>query len=145
MHNFLNKKTFYVLLIALCLASCSKQSAELRDVQDLKERLVAAETKIALHETKLNEFGEKNQGNWVLWQSSEWFDSQRLNNFGWPKMLSAHSTKEECSTKAREYSFEKNNSVLLNGDPYKITDGVYVLIYTCMPPNVDMRAIPKNR
>ena len=118
MNYFLVGKTIFILLIALCLSCCSKKSDQTKEIKELKDQLALIETKAILLELKLKEIDERSQGNWVLWQTTEWFESSKfVNNFGWPKMLSAHPTKVSCTNNAKQYSFPQNNRVVLDADP----------------------------
>ena len=127
------------IFFVLSLSACSRQNEQAKDLKDLQERLITNEAKIISLESKIKDIDDRSQGNWILWQSTEWADTSKFNNFGWPKMLSAHASKSDCMIKTRDYSFSKNNKVLEDGDPYKISDGITTISLTCLPPTVDLR------
>ena len=83
------------------------------------------------------EASSKNISNWVLWQTIEWSDKSKFNNFGWPKVLSSFNTKEECLKAASEWVVP--NSQNLSRDPWIVSDGVYVYIFSCLPPSMNLR------
>ena len=125
-------KLIPLLFIFLFFAGCDdskKIKAELESVRAKQEEVESRLQKI--------EATSKQTSNWVLWVSTEWADKSKLNNFGWPKMLSSFNTREECFSNAQQWSMP--NGRRISEDPVMLSDGVVVYTYSCMPPSVDMR------
>jgi hypothetical protein len=87
--------------------------------------------------TKNLESNATDKSNWVLWVTVEWVDSSKFSNFGWPKVLSSFNTKKECLEAPQKYVWDKK--IVLGNDPYIVSDGTYKYIYSCLPPNLNLR------
>jgi hypothetical protein len=118
------------LLLLLTLLGCNQQQAEnQKALASLTERVEKLEASTS------------QQSNWVLWVTTEWVDRSKLNNFGWPKMLSSYNTREECFSSANKWTLP--NGKRINDDPVTLSDGNITYIYSCLPPTVDMRVRPR--
>lgn len=130
--DFLPMKTIkrnsfaYVLLslaMFLLASGCTDKSTS--KTSELEKRIEALES------------SAKNTSNWVLWQTVEWADKTKFNNFGWPKVMSSYNTKEECLKSASEWTIQNGRNI--SRDPWIVTDGVYVYIFSCLPPSINLR------
>jgi len=130
--DFLSMKTVkrnslaYLLLtlaIFLIVSGCTDKNAS--KTSELEKRIEVLES------------STKNTSNWVLWQTVEWADKTKLNNFGWPKVISSYNTKDECLKSASEWTIQNGRNI--SRDPWIVTDGVYVYIFSCLPPSINLR------
>lgn len=118
-------KIYALFLIPFLLTGCKDQDqlVEIRSkVADLEKRVLELE--------KIPPKAE----NWVLWQSTEWVNPNLINNFGWPKILSAYTSRDECLVAARSWSTP--SSKVVNVDPHTIQVDAVRYIYRCLPPDV---------
>jgi hypothetical protein len=124
----------FVALISLllCLGGCDEIKQAKKELDNLQAKQAELDSRLQ----KL-EAASKQTSNWVLWVSTEWADKSKLNNFGWPKMLSSFNTREECFGSAQQWTLP--NGKRISDDPIMLSDGVVVYTYSCMPPSVDMR------
>ena len=111
------------LAIFFMVSGCTDKNAS--KTSELEKRIEALES------------STKNTSNWVLWQTIEWADKTKFNNFGWPKVMSSYNTKEECLKSASEWTTQNGRSI--SRDPWIVTDGVYVYIFSCLPPSINLR------
>jgi hypothetical protein len=125
-------KTISLTFLLLCFTGCDdskKNKAEIDSIRTKQEEIESRLQKV--------EAASKQTSNWVLWVSTEWADKSKLNNFGWPKMLTSFNTREECFRNAQQWSLP--NGKQISEDPVMLSDGVVVFTYSCMPPSVDLR------
>ena len=121
------KKLLMFAAISL-LAACTEKNGNV----DLHAKIAALEARVNLLEASANE-----QANFVLWQTTEWNDKNRMNIFGSPKTLSAFNTKEDCMKAANEWTLPRAR--ILSADPRMITDGSTTVTYSCLPSSMNLR------
>ena len=125
-------KLIPLLFVFFFFAGCEDSKKFKTELDGVKIKQDEIESRLQKIET-----ASKQTSNWVLWVSTEWADKSKLNNFGWPKMLSSFNTREDCFSNAQQWSMP--NGRRISEDPVMLSDGIVVYTYSCMPPSVDMR------
>jgi len=120
-----NSLACLLLSLATFLLASGCSDKKVSKISELEKRIEALES------------STKNTSNWVLWQTVEWADKTKFNNFGWPKVMSSFNTKEECLKSASEWTTQNGRNI--SRDPWIVTDGVYVITFSCLPPSINLR------
>jgi hypothetical protein len=120
-----NSLACLLLSLATFLLASGCSDKNVSKISELEKRIEALES------------STKNTSNWVLWQTVEWADKTKFNNFGWPKVMSSFNTKEECLKSASEWTTQNGRNI--SRDPWIVTDGVYVITFSCLPPSINLR------
>ena len=121
-------KKLLMFAVVVLLAACMEKNGN----ADMQAKIAALEARVNLLEANVSE-----QANFVLWQTTEWNDKNKMNIFGNPKTLSSFNTKEDCMKAANEWTLPRAR--ILSTDPRMITDGSTTVTYSCLPSSMNLR------
>jgi hypothetical protein len=122
-----------ILFLSLLLVGCHTKN----EIEEISKRIILLESQITEQDAKLNLIqNSASNSRWLLWSSKEWVNPNLLNNFGYPKMISAFDTKEKCLKNA--YGYVLPDGVVVGDDPYIVQDKNKTLnyVYRCLPSEV---------
>jgi len=124
-------KKFVTLAFATFLTGCSpdpqlssKVTAQASELASINQRMTVLEGRMSTLEQILQR-QQQSVGNWTLWQVTE------ASNAGDPQALSAYSSKPECLSAARRWSFPGSKIVADDPTIFQLKD--YRVRLECLP------------
>jgi hypothetical protein len=123
----------FIFIFIFLISGCQSKN----EIENISSKVSILESKILEQDAKITLLqNSASNYRWVLWASKEWVNPNALNNFGWPKLISAFSSKEQCLQNAYGYVIPDGN--IIGNDPYIVQDKNKTInfIYRCLPSEV---------